>query len=58
MADGTPWPVEGLSEGRFANVFGFEGTQISRVYIYVDPDFASADKSRFLWGQTVRMSGT
>ena len=58
MADGTSWPVDGLSEGRFANVFEFEGELIKRVYIYVDPDFASADKERFLWGDKVRMART
>lgn len=56
MADGTPWPVEGLSEGRFANVFEFEGKLIKRVFIYADPDFASTHKERFLWGDDVRMT--
>ncbi|HTN04106.1 MAG TPA: hypothetical protein VL132_19605 [Planctomycetaceae bacterium] len=56
MADGTPWPVEGRSEGRFANVFEFDGDLIKRVHIYVDPDFASADNERFLWGIRVRMA--
>lgn len=56
MADGTAWPVEGHSEGRFANVFEFEGDRIKRVFIYVDPDFASADKDRFRWGDRVRVT--
>ncbi|MEF3366821.1 nuclear transport factor 2 family protein [Methylocystis sp. 9N] len=56
MADGAPWPVEGRSEGRFANFFRFEGDLIKRVYVYVDPDFASAHKERFLWGDHVRMA--
>jgi hypothetical protein len=56
MADGTPWPVEGRSEGRFANVFEFEGHLIKRVYVYVDPDFASTHKERFLWGDNVRVA--
>lgn len=56
MADGTPWPVEERSEGRFANVFEFEGDLIKRLYVYVDPDFASTHEQRFLWGDRVRMS--
>ena len=54
MADGTPWPVERRSEGRFANVFEFEGDLIKRLYVYVDPDFASTHTERFLWGDNVR----
>src|SRR5688572_13613737 len=50
MADGTPWPVEERSEGRFANVFEFEGNRIKRLYVYVDPDLASTHRERFLWG--------
>lgn len=49
MADGTAWPVAGLSTGRFANVFGFDGERIKRLFIYVDPDFASTHHERFLW---------
>jgi hypothetical protein len=56
MADGTSWPVEGRSEGRFVSVFEFEGALIKRVYIYVDPDFASTHNERFLWGDHVRMA--
>ena len=56
MADGTPWPVEGRSEGRFANVFEFEGELIKRVFVYVDPDFASTHQERFLWGDHLRMA--
>ena len=56
MADGTPWPIEGRSEGRFVNVFGFSGNAIKRVYIYVDPDFATRDKARFLWRDKVKFA--
>ena len=56
MADGTPWPVEGRSEGRFANVFEFDGALIKRVFIYVDPDFPSANDAGFLWGRNVRLT--
>lgn len=40
FADGTPWPAGARSEGRFCNVFDFEGPLIRRLHIYVDPDFA------------------
>lgn len=48
-ANGTPWPVAGRSEGRYCNVFQFAGLKIKRVHIYVDPDFDSTHKERFLW---------
>lgn len=63
MADGTAWPVKGLSEGRFSNVFAlnvltlnvfalnvlaFIGELIKRVAVYVDPDFQSTHTARFL----------
>jgi len=48
-ANGTPWPVEGRSEGRYCNVFQFDGLKIKRLHIYVDPDFDSTHEERFLW---------
>lgn len=47
--NGQHWPVEGISEGRFCNVFEFTGTLISRLHIYVDPDFLGEDEDRFYW---------
>jgi len=49
MKNGSHWPVEGRSEGRFCNVFDFSNDLISRVHIYVDPDFAGDDNERFYW---------
>ena len=46
MADGTPWPDGKISQGRFCSVFEFTDELISRMYIYVDPDYASKDKKR------------
>lgn len=57
LADGSAWPIQGRSEGRFANVFEFEDVLIKRLYIYVDPDFGSTHKEGFLWGHTVRTEG-
>lgn len=54
-ADGRQWPDGEVSQGRFANVFEFDGSLISRTYIYVDPDFTGDDNRRialFREGQT------
>jgi ketosteroid isomerase-like protein len=45
-ADGRAWPDGTVSQGRFANVFEFDGPLISRTYIYVDPDVTSDDTRR------------
>ncbi|WP_394832053.1 nuclear transport factor 2 family protein [Pendulispora rubella] len=44
--DGAKWPDGTINEGRFCDVFQFEGALIRRTYIYVDPDFTNADDSR------------
>lgn len=46
MADGTPFPDDNVSHGRFCNVFEFRGDLISPVRIYVDPDFPGRDTER------------
>ncbi|MFK2822022.1 nuclear transport factor 2 family protein [Arcobacter sp. YIC-80] len=46
MSDGTSWPDNNISIGRFCSVFEFNGKFISRMYIYVDPDFPSQDLER------------
>jgi len=46
MSDGTSWPDNNVSTGRFCSVFEFEGKRISRMYVYVDPDFPSRDLER------------
>lgn len=43
---GRRWPDGVVSQGRFCGVFEFAGAFISRISIYVDPDFASEDKDR------------
>ena len=47
FSDGTPFPAGAKSEGRFCNVFEFEGQLISRLHIYADPDFAGQFDGRF-----------
>jgi ketosteroid isomerase-like protein len=44
--DGTPWPDGHVSQGRFCNVFEFDGPLISALRIYVDPDFTSSHQDR------------
>ena len=39
--NGTKWPDNKISFGKFCNVFEFENDLIKRVHIYVDPDFTS-----------------
>lgn len=46
MSDGTSWPDNNISMGRFCSVFEFTGKLISRMYVYVDPDFPSRDVAR------------
>lgn len=48
--DNVAWCGGKTSGGRFCSVFEFdEKNLIKRMYIYLDPDFAGADKDRFLW---------
>ena len=50
--DNVAWCGGKTPGGRFCSVFEFdERSLIRRMYIYLDPDFTSADKDRFLWGQ-------
>ncbi|MFU1555129.1 nuclear transport factor 2 family protein [Aeromonas sp. A04] len=46
MSDGTSWPDNNISMGRFCSVFEFTGKLISRMSVYVDPDFPSRDVAR------------
>ena len=46
MSDGTAFPDGNISQGRFCNVFEFEGDLIRAVRIYEDPDFPSTDQAR------------
>lgn len=49
MHDGRTWPDGAVSQGRFCSVFEFVGLEISRMFIYVDPDFCSDDADRIDW---------
>jgi ketosteroid isomerase-like protein len=54
LKNGRSWAAGETPGGRFCNVFQFRGDLISRVYIYLDPDYGSEDTSRFLWGREGR----
>ncbi|QCI67031.1 nuclear transport factor 2 family protein [Phreatobacter stygius] len=43
---GLRWPDGVVSEGRFCNVFEFDGLKIRRIHIYVDPDFTNSHDER------------
>jgi ketosteroid isomerase-like protein len=47
--DGTRWEGGRTPGGRFCSIFEFRNRLISRMYIYLDPDYGSADRDRFLW---------
>lgn len=51
---GTHWSGGKTPGGRFCSVFEFSGTLISRMHIYLDPDYGSDDDVRFLWGRDGR----
>jgi len=50
--NGTQWDGGKTPGGRFCTVFEFSSRLISRMYIYLDPDYGSADRDRFLWPET------
>ena len=50
LKSGARWASGETPGGRFCNVFEFRGDLISRVHIYLDPDYAGEDRDRFLWG--------
>ncbi|QYE36355.1 nuclear transport factor 2 family protein [Polymorphobacter sp. PAMC 29334] len=47
---GKTWFGGRTPGGRFCNIFEFQGDLISRVHIYLDPDYGSDDRARFAWG--------
>lgn len=50
---GGAFPDNVYSQGRFCNVFEFDGYLINRLHIYEDPDFNSADAPRVEWDKRV-----
>jgi hypothetical protein len=50
LKNGARWAAGETAGGHFCNVFEFRGNLISRMHVYLDPDYAGEDKGRFLWG--------
>ena len=48
-ADGTEWRAGVTHAGRWCDVFEIRDFKIQRVFIYLDPDYASADTARYPW---------
>ncbi len=49
--EGRRWQGGETPGGRFCSVFEFRGPLISRIHIYLDPDYTGRDEDRFLWGK-------
>jgi hypothetical protein len=50
--DGGRWSGGETPGGRFCSTFQFtDGGLIDRMYVYLDPDYTSADKPRFRWNR-------
>ena len=54
MKDGKSWAGGETPGGRFCNVFELDGGLITRVHVYLDPDYTSEDTARFRWGREGR----
>jgi hypothetical protein len=52
--EGVEWSGGNSAGGRFCSVFEFRGPLITRMYIYLDPDYTGRDENRFLWGRDRR----
>jgi ketosteroid isomerase-like protein len=48
--NGLAWSGGETAGGRFCSVFEFRDGLIARMHIYMDPDYVSEDRGRFLWG--------
>lgn len=49
-ADGVEWRPDGTpGGGRWCDVFEVRDGKIQRLFIYLDPDYAGADRERYEW---------
>jgi ketosteroid isomerase-like protein len=46
---GGTWDGGKTPGGRFCSVFEIAGGVITRMYVYLDPDYGGADRALFLW---------
>ena len=49
LSSGGRWTEDDPSGGRFCNVFDVRGGKIQRLHIYLDPDYAGEDTTRYPW---------
>ncbi len=49
LSSGGVWTEDDASGGRFCNVFEIRDGKIQRLHIYLDPDYAGEDTSRYPW---------
>jgi ketosteroid isomerase-like protein len=51
LHSGAVWKAGTSAAGRFCSLFDFRNGLISRMHIYVDPDYGSMNSAGFLWGR-------
>jgi ketosteroid isomerase-like protein len=56
-ADGVPWRAGVTHAGRWCDVFEIRDSKIQRCFIYLDPDYASADTERYHWLREIEPVG-
>ena len=49
LHDGREWEGGKTPGGRFSSVFEIKDGLISRMHVYLDPDYGGVDTDRFLW---------
>jgi ketosteroid isomerase-like protein len=54
LKTGVRWAAGETPAGRFCNVFEIRGGLITRLHVYLDPDYAGAHEAAFLWGREGR----
>jgi hypothetical protein len=55
LHSGAQWEGGTTAGGRFCSVFDFQRAKISRMYIYLDPDYVAADSGRIEWHHEGRL---
>jgi len=54
LKNGETWEAGKTPTGRFCNIYEFRGDLITRLHVYLDPDYTGQDESSFLWGREGR----
>jgi hypothetical protein len=56
-ADEVPWRAGVTHAGRWCDVFEIRDSKNQRCFIYLDPDYASADTERYHWLREIEPAG-